>query len=153
MISSLLKSAVLLTVAALSATLSTLGMAADEKPDATLSFSGTAIAVGVTATWGEGTLHLSGRDYPFKAQGIGLVGVGESSFKASGEVYHLTKVEDFSGNYVAVSAAAALAQGGLVTTMQNEHGVVIRMKSTSSGVQLMAAVGGITVELGATGQK
>ncbi|MGB8436163.1 MAG: hypothetical protein WCE38_18075 [Burkholderiales bacterium] len=152
MIRALSKSVVLLTVAALFATLSALGMAADEKPDATLRFSGTTIAVGVTATWGEGTLHFRGRDYPFKAQGIGLMGVGESSFKATGEIYHLTKVEDVGGSYVAVSAAAALAQGGLATTMQNEHGVVIRMKSTSSGVQLKAAVESITLELGTTGQ-
>jgi hypothetical protein len=34
----------------------------------------------------------------------------------------------------------ALAEGGLVTTMQNEHGVVMRRKSTSSGVELKAGV-------------
>ena len=152
MIQSLLKSAVLLTATVLFATLPALGMAGDEKPDATLSFSGTAVAFGVTVTRGEGILHFRGRDYPFKAEGIGVAGIGESSFKATGEVYHLTQVEDFDGSYVAASASAALAEGGLVTTMQNEHGVVMRMKSTSSGVELKAAVEGITFKLGPTGQ-
>jgi hypothetical protein len=152
MIRSLLKSVALLTVTALFATLPAPGMAGDEKPDATLSLSGTAVAFGVTATWGEGVLHFRGRDYPFKAQGVGGVGLGESSFKATGEVYHLTKVEDFDGSYVAASAAAALAEGGLVATMQNEHGVIMRMKSISSGVELKAAVEGITFKLVPTGQ-
>lgn len=151
MICSLSKSVALLT-ATLFATLPVLGMAGDEKPDATLRFSGTAVAFGVTVTWGEGTLHFRGRDYPFKAQGIGVAGIGESSFKATGEIYRLTKVEDFDGSYVAASAAAALAEGGLVTTMQNEHGVVMRMKSTSSGVELKAGVEGITFKPGPTGQ-
>jgi hypothetical protein len=152
MIRSLLKSVVLLTVTALCATLSALGVAGDEKPDATVSFSGTTIAVGVTATWGEGVLHFRGRDYPFKAQGIGVAGIGESSFKATGEVFHLAKVEDFDGSYVAASAAATLAEGGLVATMQNEHGVIMRMKSISSGVAIKAAVEGITFNLVHTGQ-
>ena len=152
MIRSLLKVVVFPTVAALFATLSALGMAADGTPDATVSFSGKAAAVGVAVTSGQGTLHFRGQDYPFRVQGLGLLGVGASSFEGTGEVYHLTKVEDFSGSYAAASASAALDQGELVTTMQNQHGVVARIKSTTKGVELKAALEGVAVQLGATGQ-
>jgi hypothetical protein len=125
------------------------GMADTEKPDATVSFSGSSAAAGVAATWGEGWLHLRGRDYPFKLQGIGLVGVGGSAFEATGEVYGLKKVEDFAGSYVAASAAAALDKGELVTTMRNQNAVVMCIKSTTKGTELKAAVEGVTVELAA----
>ena len=149
---SLLKAVVLPTVVALFATLSALGMAADDMPDATVSFSGKAAAVGVALTSGQGMLHFHGRDYPLKLQGLGLLGVGGSSFEGTGEVYHLTKVEDFGGSYAAATAAAALDQGELVTTMQNQHGVVMRIKSTTKGAELKAALEGVAVQLGATGQ-
>jgi hypothetical protein len=122
-------------------------MAADDTPDATVSFSGKAAAIGVATTWGQGTLHFGGRDFPFKLQGIGLLGVGASSFEATGEVYHLAKVEDFGGSYAAASASAALDQGEYSTSMQNQHGVVMRIKSTTKGVELKAALEGVAVQL------
>ena len=152
MIRSLLKSMAPPAVAGLLATLSVLGMAADDRSDATVSFSGKAAAVGVATTWGQGTLHFRGRDYPFKLQGLGLVGVGGSSFEGVGEVYHLNKVEDFGGNYAAASASAALEQGELVTKMQNQHGVVLRIKSTTKGMELKAAQEGVAVQLATIGQ-
>jgi len=147
MIRSVIKAVVVPTAAALVTTLAALGMAADDTPDATVSFTGKAAAVGVATTWGQGTLHFDGRDYPFKLQGIGLLGVGASSFEATGEVYHLAKVEDFGGSYAAASASAALDQGEYSTSMQNQHGVVMRIKSTTKGVELKAALEGVAVQL------
>jgi hypothetical protein len=147
MIRSVMHAIVVPAAAALFATVAALGMAADDTPDASVSFSGKAAAVGVATTWGHGTLHFHGRDYPFKLQGIGLLGVGGSSFEAIGEVYHLEKVEDFGGSYAAASAAAALDQGEYSTAMKNQRGVVMRIKSISKGVELKAAVEGVTVQL------
>ena len=147
MIRSVIKAVVLPTVAALFAALAALGMAADDVPDATVSFSGKAAAVGVATTWGQGTLHFRGRDYPFKLQGLGLLGVGVSSFDATGDVYHLEKVEDFGGSYAAAAAAAALDQGEYSTSMQNQHGVTMRIKSTTKGVELKASLEGVAVQL------
>jgi hypothetical protein len=141
-----------LTTAALLATASAPGVAQGEKPDAAVSFSGTSAAVGVAATWGKGTLHFRGKYYPFKLEGLGIVGVGGSTFQASGEVYGLKRVEDFAGSYGAASAAAALDKGELVTTMRNQHGVVMRVKSTTKGAELKAAVEGVAVELEAIGK-
>jgi len=147
MIRSVIKAVVVPTVVALFATLATRGMAANDVPDATVSFSGKAAAVGVATTWGQGTLHFRGQDYPFKLQGLGLLGVGASSFEAIGEVYRMEKVEDFAGTYAAASAAAALDQGEYSTAMQNQHGVMMRIKSTTKGVELKAALEGVAVQL------
>ena len=147
MIRSVIKAVVVPTVVALFATLAVRGMAANDVPDATVSFSGKAAAVGVATTWGQGTLHFRGQDYPFKLQGLGLLGVGASSFEAIGEVYRMEKVEDFAGTYAAASAAAALDQGEYSTAMQNQHGVMMRIKSTTKGVELKAALEGVAVQL------
>lgn len=147
MIRFLLKAVVFPTVAALFATLSALGMAAEDMPDATVSFTGKAAAAVVSTTWGTGTLHFRGRDYPFKFQGLGALGVGGSSYEGVGDVYHLEKAEDFAGSYAAASASAALENGEFVTTMQNQHRVVIHIKSTTNGAELKAALEGVAVQL------
>jgi hypothetical protein len=58
--------------------------------------------------------------------------VGISSADAIGSVYNLTKLGDFSGNYAAASACAALAGGGRVATMQNQNGVVIGLSAAGA---------------------
>jgi hypothetical protein len=142
--------AVLLAAAALFSINSTLVLAANEKPDATVSFSGASAAAGVGVTWGQGTLRFQGKDYPFKLQGVGVADLGGSSIQAIGDVYNLERVEDFAGNYAAASAAAAFAdEGKAEASMQNERGVVLRLHSTTKGLQLKAAVEGVRIELGA----
>jgi hypothetical protein len=42
------------------------------KPDGTVDFTGASAAVGMGYTWGSGTLHYKGRDYPFSASGLTL---------------------------------------------------------------------------------
>ena len=139
--------ATLLTAAVLVSMTAMPTLAANEKPDATVSFSGASAAAGVGVTWGSGTLHFQGKDYPFKLQGLGVADLGGSAIKGTGDVYNLNKVEDFAGNYAAASAAAALDKGASETSMENSRGVVMHLRSTTKGAQLKAAVEGITVEL------
>jgi len=51
---------------------------------------------------------------------------------ASGEVYHLKNLSDFDGNYVALSAGAAIAGGADAIYWENQHGVVIKLSTTGS---------------------
>lgn len=122
-------------------------LAANEKPDATVSFSGASAAAGVGVTWGSGTLRFKGKDYPFKLQGLGVADIGGSSIQGTGDVYNLKQVEDFAGTYAAASAAAALDKGASETSMESSRGVVVHLRSTTKGAQLKAAVEGITIEL------
>ena len=113
----------------------------------TLSISTTSIAVGIGAKWGDGTLTMQGKRYRFTVQGLEVGAVGVSKVQATGKVYHLGKVADFEGTYVAAEGGAAVGAGAGVLTMRNQHGVVIDLQSVQRGVKLTAGVGGITIAL------
>jgi hypothetical protein len=80
-------------------------------PDATVDFSGASAAVGMGYTWGSGTLHYKGRDYPFSASGLTLADIGGGSNVVTADVYKLNNVDDFAGTYSAASSGAALVGG------------------------------------------
>ena len=114
-------------------------------PSGTLAITTTSIAVGIGVNWGTGILTTHGQRYPFAVQGLEVGGVGMSKVQAIGQVYHLRKVADFAGTYVAVGADAAVGGGAGIMTMRNQHGVVINLQSTQQGLKLTAGVEGITI--------
>jgi hypothetical protein len=116
-------------------------------PDATLDLSGGSIAVGAGIDWAKGTLHFQGHDVPVKVRGFSLVRVGASKFSATGEVYNLKDLSEFAGKYSVVAAGAALVGGGEVSEMENEHGVVMHLRSTTVGADLDLGVKGLAVSL------
>jgi len=138
-----------INAAAAALLLSTSGLAltADETPDATIEYSGGSAAVGVGVKWANGTLHYQGQNYPFHLSGFGLLDLGGSEVKGIGEVYHLAKVEDFTGDYGAVSSGAVVERGEASSAMQNQHGVVIRLHSTTKGAQVTASVEAVSIKL------
>ncbi len=127
--------------------LTSFAVAEDEKPDGTLSFSGGSVALGIGFSWGGGELTYKGEKHAFSTKGLSVVDVGITSADASGQVYNLKKLEDFPGNYTAVSAGATAAGGGGVARMKNQNGVVIAAKSTTQGASLSLAVEGVKVTL------
>ena len=56
-------------------------------------------------------------------------------------------LEDFNGNYTAVSAGRTIAGGGSAASMKNQQGVVINMVSTTRGLKLKLAVDGVKIQL------
>ena len=116
-------------------------------PDATLDISGSRGAVGVGYLKGNGTLHFQGQDYPVQVQGLTVGEVGGGTFTASGDVYNLRKLSDFDGNYVAASAGAALGGGSDGTAMQNQNGVVIKLRTTTQGADLNLSIDGFALKL------
>ena len=70
-----------------------------------------------------------------------------SRVQATGQVYHLGKVEDFEGTYVALGADAAVGGGGGALTMRNQNGVVVNLQSVQQGIKLTAGGEGITIKL------
>jgi len=64
------------------------------------------------------------KQHPFSVDGLSVADVGVSAIDANGNVYHLSKLEDFEGNYTAASAGAAVGGGAGVATMKNANGVV-----------------------------
>ena len=134
-----------LTAVALLALAPKASLAEADQPDATFNFSGGSVAAGIGYSWGHGTLHFKGKDYPFTANGLSVVNVGASSIDASGPVYHLTKVEDFPGTYTAATAGTTIAGGGSVSAMQNQNGVVLHVAATSRGLQFTLAPSGVSI--------
>jgi hypothetical protein len=120
---------------------------AKSKPDATVKLSGKSVAAGVGVSWGKGTLTYHGKTYPFSVDGLSVADVGVSSIDATGSVYHLKKVEDFSGNYAAVSTGAAVGGGGGIATMKNANGVVMNLKATTQGIKFKLGPEGLKVAL------
>src|SRR5262245_41394821 len=118
-----------------------------EQPDATLTLHTAARADGVGYRWGAGVLTFQGKAYPFRVEEIAVGDIGVSRAEATGNVYHLTKIEDFSGDYAAASTSAAIAKGSGIATMRNRHGVVIDLTGVDQGLDLKFAVEGVKITL------
>jgi hypothetical protein len=116
-----------------------------EQPDATLTLHTVSMADGVGYSWGGGVLTFQGKAYPFRIEGISVGDMGISRAEATGNVYNLTKIEDFSGDYVAASASAAIAGGSGIASMRNQHGVAIDLTGIDQGVKLKFGVEGVKV--------
>ncbi|HXJ33783.1 MAG TPA: DUF1134 domain-containing protein [Candidatus Eisenbacteria bacterium] len=137
-----------IAVAALGVALTfTLAVAEEKTPDATVKLSGGSIAAGIGISWGSGTLSYKGKDYPIDVKGLSVGDVGITSLEASGKVYNLKQIGDFSGNYTAVGAGATVAGGGSITTMRNQNGVTIDLVATTQGVKIAIGGGGVDIKI------
>ena len=137
----------LVAVGSLVSLLVGLTLAQAKKPDATLTLSEGTVAVGIGFSWGKGTSDYKGKKYPVKVEGLSVGEVGVNRATAVGNVYKLTKLADFDGNYVAAGAEATIAGGAGVTAMKNQNGVVIELKSTTQGASLKLAAEGLKLSV------
>jgi hypothetical protein len=84
---------------------------------------------------GSGTLTFRGRTYPFTLIGS-LIGVGAiSTLQASGEVYKLRDVSQFSGPWIQGTGSLAIttkANGEL--WLENRNGVIMRLSAAQAGL-------------------
>ena len=119
----------------------------ENQPDASVDLRGGSIAAGIGFSWGHGTLNFGGQSHAFKISGVSLVDVGAANVSAAGSVYNLKNLADFNGNYVALTAGMTVAGGGSAAYLKNEHGVVIRLRSTEAGLRFNLATNGIKVAL------
>ena len=86
---------------------------------------------------GGGTLTAGGKSYEFTVGGLGVGGFGLSRMVATGTVYNLTRIADFSGAYV--QGRYGLALGDLSTgelVLGNTKGVVLRLNAERKGLAL-----------------
>ena len=83
----------------------------------------------------------------FRISGASVVDVGGAKIEATGLVMHLGTLRDFSGTYVAWGAGLTIGGGGSAVYMKNEHGVVIKLLSTTTGLRFNLSGNGIKVRL------
>lgn len=101
-----------------------------------------------SAAVGGGTLFFRGRSYPFTINGLGIGGIGASKIKATGEVYQLARVSDLEGVYGQVRLGWALAnQGDGRLWLQNDKGVVLRLRTKREGLMLAAGADAVRIQL------
>ncbi len=121
----------------------------DVPVSATVQGHMTTVGFIVGARWGEGTLTLNdGSQHKFTAQGAKLLETGAAKVTFKGKVYNLQKLEDFEGDYAAVSGGLTVIKGvagGAVLT--NDKCVYVNVEAESEGVRLSApAPGGVLVK-------
>ena len=122
-------------------------VAENASPDATFTLKGGSVAAGIGYTWGHGDLEYHKSSHRFSIKGVSIVDVGATNFSASGQVYNLKKLADFSGNYVAAGAGITIAGGGTALYLKNEHGVVVKLVSTDVGLKFTLSADGVHVAL------
>ena len=121
---------------------------ASKVPSGTVSISETQFALIVGGSTGGGVLTYQGKKYPFKIGGMSLgANVGVSKLSASGEVYDLTDISKFPGTFTKLESSITLGGGMGGTVLRNENGVIMRLTSTSEGLQLNLSASGVTVKL------
>ena len=123
------------------------GVSSAQAKKATLTLSDGSVAAGIGFSWGKGTLAYAGKTYPVKVEGLSVGEIGITRATARGTVSNLTKLDDFSGNYVAVGGGAAAAGGADVAVMKNQNGVVIELQSTTQGASLKLGAEGLRLTL------
>jgi len=97
---------------------------------------------------GEGVLTFRGKNYPFTVSGasIGFT-VGASTTKLVGRALNLRGPGDIAGSYAVAGAGGALAAGAGGVQLRNANGVLLQLSGPKVGVELSAAMGGVTIAM------
>lgn len=117
------------------------------EPSGKVSIDSTSIAAGIGVSWGDGILNFKGKQIRFSVDGLTLVDFGITKASAVGEVYNLTDPSKFEGNYVAGEAGFTLAGGMGGIAMRNQNGVVMILRSASTGARLQLGPSGMIIKL------
>ncbi len=137
-----------LVVALVLALALTAGSVFADEPSGTISIKLTSASAILGASWGHGVLTYGGRTYSFEVKGLKVLAVGITKASVDGDVYKLTQVTDLAGTYKDASQAGLtfFKKGEKDIAVQNEKGVVINVKGTSSGLNLGLVEGGLTIK-------
>ena len=102
-------------------------------PSATVSIREWSAAYYGSAAAGKGTLYYHGRHH-FTVSGVGVGGAGGQKISATGKVYNLNNLSDFSGTYHGVSRGLTLIEGKMPAKLTNGNGVVMYLAGETEGL-------------------
>jgi hypothetical protein len=127
-----------------------LGLASSSRADTgavRVVFTKGGFIVGVGS--GRGVLIFKGHRYPFRVGGMSVgFTIGASTTQLQGHALNLNSPADIQGSYSVLGAGGALAAGaGGVQLQNNQTGVILQLAGGKVGVELSAAVGGVTITL------
>jgi hypothetical protein len=118
-----------------------------QKYDGSVSIDSTNFALVIGGSTGGGQLKFQDKTYDFKITGLSAgVNVGVTKVEANGFVYNLKDVAKFPGTYTAYSTSGTAGAGAGLVYLKNENGVIMKLGSTSKGLQLnVGAASGVKV--------
>ena len=116
-------------------------------PSATVSIHEWSAAYYGSAAAGKGTLNYNGRWHHFTISGLGAGGMGAQKISATGKVYNLNRLSDFSGTYRGVSQGLTLIEGKMHAKLTNGSGVVMYLAGETEGVASSMGVQAFEVSL------
>ena len=97
---------------------------------------------------GHGVLNFRGHNYRFTVSGMSVgFTIGASTTNLVGHALNLQSPGDIQGTYNVIGAGGALAAGAGGVQLQNQRGVILQLAGGKVGVELSAAVGGVTITL------
>ena len=103
-------------------------------PSATVRIQEWSAAYYAQAESGKGTLYYHGGRHHFTISGVGVGGAGGQKISATGKVYNLNNLSDFSGTYHGVSRGLTLIEGKMHAKLTNGNGVVMYLAGQTEGL-------------------
>ena len=116
-------------------------------PSATVSIREWSAAYYGSAAAGKGTLYYNGRRHHFTISGLGAGGMGGQKVSATGKVYNLNNLSNFSGSYHGVSRGLTLIEGKMHAKLTNGNGVVMYLAAETEGLASSMGVQAFEVTL------
>jgi hypothetical protein len=97
---------------------------------------------------GHGVLNFRGHSYRFTVSGMSVgFTIGASTTHLAGQALNLQSPSDIQGTYNVIGAGGALAAGAGGVQLKNQQGAILQLAGGKVGVELSAAVGGVTILL------
>jgi hypothetical protein len=103
-------------------------------PSATVRIREWSAAYYGSAAAGKGTLNYNGQRHHFTISGVGVGGAGGQKISATGKVYNLNNLSDFSGTYHGISRGLTLIEGKMHAKLTNGNGVVMYLAGETGGL-------------------
>ena len=86
------------------------------------------------AVAGKGHSLYNGRSHRFTISGAGVGGSGVQKVSATGKVFNLNNLSNFSGTYHGVSRGLTLIEGKMHAKLTNQNGVVMYIAGQTEGL-------------------
>jgi hypothetical protein len=103
-------------------------------PSATVRIREWSAAYYAQAEAGRGALYYHGGRHHFTISGGGVGGSGAQRVSATGKVYNLNRLSDFSGTYHGISRGLTLIEGKMHAKLTNGNGVTMYLAGQTEGL-------------------
>jgi hypothetical protein len=113
---------------------SSMTQAPSTPPSATVRIREWSAAYYAQAEAGKGILYYNGGRHHFTISGGGVGGSGAQKVSATGKVYNLNRLSDFSGTYHGVSRGLTLIEGQMHAKLTNGNGVTMYLAGQTEGL-------------------